>query len=377
MFVPFLDFSLLHGEIEEELISAFSNVLRDGSFILGDSVSRFEREFGAFLGDDSRAVGVGNGTDAIEIALRSLELPAGSTVLVPANSFVASAIGVVRAGLKVRFVDVDERTLLAGPNQFADQFDSSVSAIMPVHLYGNPAEMDAILEFASAHSVFVVEDAAQAHGAKFREQRTGTFGHASAFSFYPGKNLGALGDGGAVVSKDALTIENSLAIRNLGSLQKYDHTRFGFNSRLDSVQAAALAIKLPLLDEWNHSRRRVAEMYRSMLEEFEEIGIPELVQNSESAYHLFPVLYARRDDLAEHLKKEGIQTLIHYPQPIHLQTAFKEYVSATNPPLEVVERAAPKLLSLPIFPGMNEEQIEHVVESIARFLGARAHSTDN
>lgn len=366
--VPFLDLNRSHRPLRREMNAVFRRVTRRGDFVLGGEVAQFEEEYGTFLGSEVNVVGVGNGTDAIEIALRALDLTPGSEVLVPANSFIASAIGAERAGLSVRFVDPDPETLLASSASYERAITSRTSALMVVHLFGHVAPMAEILELARRHDLKVIEDAAQAQGAKYGGKSVGALGDVGATSFYPGKNLGAFGDGGAVMSRSPEVARKARKIRNLGSEQKYVHESYGFNSRLDTLQAGVLRVKLRQLDKWNMQRTRAARLYDHLLTDLPNISRPLLLPDTVPVFHLYPILSDQRDDLQLDLERKGITTLIHYPYQIPQQfTATGPTFSHGPHATPVAEEISKKLLSLPMFPGIHRREIHAVAAAVKAF----------
>lgn len=368
MRVPFLDLTRVNAQVVRDSKRALKKVYASSRFILGPEVTQFEEEYSQFLGNGALTVGVGNGTDALEIAFRSLQLAPGAEVLVPSNSFIASAIGAQRAGLTVRLVDPDPETLLLDVRAIQAGLTHKTVAVLVVHLFGNMAPMQEIMDFAGKAGLMVVEDAAQAHGAVFRDQMAGTWGHIAATSFYPGKNLGAFGDGGAVTTRDASLASRARLIRNLGSEEKYVHNIYGFNSRLDSLQASVLSKKLAYLPRMNHDRAKIAQRYAEVIFDLNDITVPKLVADSNSVHHLFPVLTPRRDELMEFLLQKEVETLIHYPVPIHLQKSQVLVSSESGWNLPISEKASRELLSLPIFPGMKESEVSYVIDLLVEFF---------
>lgn len=372
MTVPFLDLKRSHHPIRKEINRTFRETFAGGEFILGDAVEKFEKEYAGYLGGESRVVGVGNGTDAIEVALRALELPVGSEVLVPANSFISSAIGIQRAGLTPRFVDPNPETLLVDAGSFRGRIGPHTSCLMVVHLFGHVAPMTEILELAARTGLKVIEDAAQSQGATYRSDPVGSLGDVGATSFYPGKNLGALGDGGAVLTRFREVERRARLLRNLGSQVKYEHESYGFNSRLDTLQAGILSIKLAHLTAWNSQRAKAAQHYDRLLKEVSAVSRPVVLQATKPAYHLYPILVDRRDALQRFLAHRGIQTLIHYPKAIPDQALFKGLLSrSSEDSFEVSRATADRLLSLPLFPGITPKEIDYAATAVADFFRSR------
>jgi len=362
--IPFVDLKAQYATIRDDVRAAIDGVLESTQFILGDAVSEFERDFAAYLGV-GHAIGVGSGLDALSLALRALGIGPGDDVIVPANTFIATALGVTATGATPTLVDCREDTYEIDPELIESAITPRTKAIMPVHLYGQSADMDRILEIAAAHGLDVVEDAAQAHGTRFRGKLCGTMGRVGCFSFYPGKNLGAYGDGGMVVTDDDQIAERLRRLRNYGQSAKYVHVERGTNSRLDTIQAAVLGVKLRRLDGWNASRAANAARYMERLAGGGLI-LPVLDERSTHVYHLFVVRTPHRAELQRHLLDRGVQSLIHYPIPIHFQEAYRDLGRGPGA-FPVTERLANEILSLPMFPELTEEQIDRVSDAIAEF----------
>lgn len=359
--VPFVDLAAQYATIKDEVTDAIGKVLNRTDFILGRDVELFEEEFAAFC-EAQHAVGVDSGTSALELALRAYDIGPGDEVITVANTFIATTLAISYTGATPVLVDVDPETYNIDVTLLEGAITPRTKAIMPVHLYGQPADMDPILELAEQHGLVVIEDACQAHGARYKGRRTGSLGHAAAFSFYPGKNLGAYGDAGAVVTSDARVAETLRRLRNYGSVKKYHHELRGFNRRLDTLQAAVLRIKLRYLDGWNEARRHHAKQYDKLLA---GSGIVTATQASfaSSVYHLYVIRLQAREQLQAHLATEGIATGIHYPIPIHLQPTYHdlEYKRGDFP---VTERYAGQILSLPMYPEIAENAIEYITKVI-------------
>ena len=366
MAVKFLDLHRQYLSIKDEIDCAISSVIETSAFIGGAEVEAFEKEFASFIGGEVEALGVANGTDALEIAIRALELPKDSVVLVPANSFVASAEAVVSNGLRVKFVDCGEDYSLDIADLKA-KIDFEVSAIVVVHLYGIPANMEEILRLAKEWNLKIIEDCAQAHGARFNGQRVGSFGDVGAFSFYPGKNLGAYGDGGMIVSKDSALLEYCRQIAHHGGLKKYQHSIVGRNSRLDGIQAAILRVKLRYLETWNARRKEVAQMYFEGLSG-SGIILPRVGSNRECVWHLFVVRCENRVAIMESLHKVGIQTGLHYPAALSNTPAFfeKPYVVASE--CKNANAWQNKILSLPMGEHLENSEVEQAIKEIHKIL---------
>lgn len=362
MNVPFLDLGPVHREIAEELQGAYQRVLAGNWFVCGREVEAFESEFAEYCGA-KHCVGVGNGLDALTLILRAFDIGRGDEVIVPAHTFIATWLAVSQAGATPVPVEPDAGTYNIDPGLIEAAITPRTRAIMPVHLYGQPAEMDAILEIAGRRGLKVIEDAAQAHGARYKGQRCGALGDAAGFSFYPGKNLGALGDGGAVITNDAGVAARVRRIGNYGAERKYDHSEPGVNSRLDELQAAFLRVKLRHLDGWNARRREIATIYREGLAGMQGILPPSVPDCAEPAWHLFVIRDRNRDALAAALEERGVGTLIHYPVPPHLSGAYRD--GGWSPrELPLSERLAGEVLSLPMGPHLKPADARRVVEAV-------------
>ena len=362
MKVPFLDLKAPHQELKAELISAFTRVLDSGWYIVGKELESFETKFAEYCGVE-HCIGVGNGLDAIHLLLEAYGIGPGDEVLVPSNTFIATWLAVTRTGAKPVAVEPDPQTYNIDPAAIEAAITPRTAAIIPVHLYGQPANMDVINRIAERHKLVVIEDAAQAQGARYRDRRVGSLGHAAATSFYPGKNLGALGDGGAVLTSDAAIADKVRELRNYGSKVKYWHDRLGYNSRLDEMQAAFLALKLSKLEGANIRRREIAQRYTEALVGT-KIQAPNVPTWADPVWHLYVVRTPQRDELQQHLKQNGVETLVHYPIPPHLQQC---YVGMANEPLPISELLASEILSLPIYPSMTEAEIGHVIRNLDNF----------
>lgn len=362
--VPFVSFRPMERELDLELRGAFEEVLQASWYIEGRQDEAFERAFAAYSGSGF-CVGCGTGLDSLVLPLKALGVGSGDEVIVPSNTFIATALAVSMVGATPVFVEPDIRTFNIDPERIEAAITPRTRAIMPVHLYGQPADMDPIMDVACAHELLVVEDCAQAHGARYRGQLIGTFGDAAGFSFYPGKNLGALGDAGAMVTDDEMLAVKVRALGNYGSDRKYHHIYHGMNSRLDELQAAFLSVKLPHLDRMNEFRRGVATRYlEGMANPFVEL--PYVPEWAEPVWHIFAVRCGRRDELEAFLNERGIGTNKHYPTPMHLQGAYAG-LGIPAGALPIAEEISATELSLPMFYGMTDEQVEWVIESINEF----------
>jgi dTDP-4-amino-4,6-dideoxygalactose transaminase len=369
--IPFVDLQAQHETLAPEIDRAVRQVFSRGDFILGAAVEAFEREFAA-LHDVRHAIGVGSGLDAIELALRAYDIGPGDEVITAANTFIATALAILGVGARPVLVDADPERYTIDPAALSAAITSRTRAIVPVHLFGQPADIDAVLAAARRHNLVVIEDAAQAHGARCNGQRIGGFGHAAAFSFYPSKNLGAYGDGGMIVTNDDHTAAHVRLLRNYGQRAKYYHGITGTNSRLDTVQAAILRVKLPHLDAWNAARRRHAARYGERLSS--HVRTPMAAEGVEHVFHLYVIETDRRDAMQQHLRSREIATGIHYPVPIHLQEACKDLGYRVGD-FPVTERAAERMLSLPMYPELTSAQLDYVSDAIEEAITARLFET--
>ncbi|PYU40169.1 MAG: erythromycin biosynthesis sensory transduction protein eryC1 [Acidobacteria bacterium] len=369
--VPFVDLAAQYSTIADEINETTSRIIQKADFILGREVRLFEEEFAAFS-EARYAVGVDSGTSALELALRAYDIGPGDEVITAANSFIASALAISHAGATPVLVDVDPFTHTIDVTGIERAITSRTKAILPVHLYGHPAHMDPIRQLAEQHGLIVIEDACQAHGARYKGRRAGSLGHAAAFSFYPGKNLGAYGDGGMVVTNDADIRKRLEMLRNYGQEEKYHHLTQGFNRRLDTLQAAVLRVKLKYLEKWNAARRWQAELYHRLLAGT-ALVLPSEAVGAQSVWHLYVIRTEHRDKLKEYLASRGIAAGIHYPVPIHLQPAYKNlgYKRGSFP---VTEQYAQRILSLPMYAELTPELIEYVSKTILTFLSANQDS---
>jgi dTDP-3-amino-3,4,6-trideoxy-alpha-D-glucose transaminase len=361
--IPFLDLRAINARHAEGYAAALQRVLAGGRVLLGEETEAFEHEFARYCGA-AHAVGVGNGLDALHLVLRAWGIGAGDEVIVPSNTFIATWLAVTHAGATPVPVEPDERTHNLDAQRVHDAIGPRTRAIVAVHLYGRPAAMDALREIARRHGLHLLEDAAQAHGADWRGRRCGALGDAAAFSFYPGKNLGALGDGGAVTTDDADLARRLRLLRNYGSAQKYVHEQPGFNSRLDELQAAFLRTRLRALDADNAHRARIARHWLAALQHTPGLGLPPADDaDARSSWHLFVVRHAQRDALAQTLAQRGIATLVHYPTPPHRQAAYAGTAAAALS-LPIAERLAREVLSLPISPVLGDEAAARVALAV-------------
>ena len=373
--IPLVDLKAQYRELKEEIDGALLRTVEEGRFVLGETVDAFEREFAAFCGAD-HAVGVANGTEALTLSLRACGVGSGHGVVTVPNTFIATSEAISAAGAVPFFVDVDPVTYTLDPARLEQLMEQAcetgadgrpvhrgrsvpIAAVIPVHLYGHPADMDAIGAMARRFGLEVIEDAAQAHGAAYRSRRAGTLGKAACFSFYPGKNLGAFGDAGAVVTRDEEVASKVRLLRNHGRREKYEHLIEGYNSRLDAIQAAILRVKLPRLERWNERRREAARLYDDLLGDVEGIICPQAAPESVHVYHLYVIRTARRDRLRERLAGEGVSAGIHYPIPLHLQPAYR-HLGYRGGDFPVAEELAGEILSLPMYPEIRPDQIRRI-----------------
>jgi dTDP-4-amino-4,6-dideoxygalactose transaminase len=390
--IPFLDLVGLHGAIEKELVSVFQKTLRTAGFVGGPMVEGFERDFARFT-DTAHCLGVASGTDAVRFALIAAGVQPGDIVVTVSHTFIATTEAITQAGARADFVDIDERTYCMDPAKLQEYLErecdwdretgraihrkwkSPVTAVIPVHLYGQTADMDAVLELAHRYHLIVIEDACQAHGAEYfskkenRWRKAGSMGQAAAFSFYPGKNLGACGEAGAVTTNDEALAQKVRMLRDHGQSRKYYHEMEGYNGRLDAIQAGILQVKLSYLPEWNQKRRQIALRYNELLREAcTSLVLPCEPSWSRGVYHLYVVRSPKRDELQEQLTKAGVGTGIHYPVPVHLQKPYRA-LGFKEGDFPVTEKVAAQILSLPMYPGLSLAQQDRVVEEIARLGG--------
>ena len=361
MNVPFLDIHATYTELRNSMDQAYHRVMDSGWYLLGQELDAFEQEFAVYCGTQD-SIGVGNGLDALALILKAFDIGRGDEVIVPAHTFIATWLAVTKVGAQPVPVDVDNMSFNITPERIEEAINPRTKAIIAVHLYGRPSEMNAICEIAKKYKLKVVEDAAQAHGAVYHEKRTGGLGNAAAFSFYPGKNLGAFGDGGAITTNDSSLAERIRYLRNYGAKKKYYHQELGENSRLDELQAAFLRVKLQWLDKWNNKRSQIADYYSEQLSDTPLI-LPHSEPHAKSSWHLYVVRYAERDILQKRLAAAGIDTVIHYPIPPHRQKAYTEFARFAKR-LPITAELGGQVLSLPIGPQLTASQVNYVVEQI-------------
>lgn len=362
--IPYFNLRAMNDVIKEDLLQAYQDTMDAGWFIQGEKLNEFEEAFAAYCGV-KHAIGVGNGLDALRLILLAYGIGPGDEVIVPANTFIATCLAVSYVGAQVVLVEPDPQTFEMDASKIEEKITVKTKAIMPVHLYGRLADMNEIMRIAQKYGLLVIEDAAQAHGASRDGKRAGSFGNAAGFSFYPGKNLGALGDGGAVVTNDDEVAHKIRALANYGSSEKYHHMYKGVNSRLDEMQAAFLLRKLSHLDRWNQKRIQIAQRFHDEIRN-PLIQVPFCETTGENVYHIFPVFCEYRDELQEYLKDRKIGTLIHYPIPIHLQEAYKE-LELHEGDYPVAEKLSRTELSIPIYPVLSEGEIDYIIQTINGF----------
>lgn len=362
--VPFVDLKAQYASIKSEVDAAIARVLENTAFILGPQVAAFENAFAEYVGAGF-CIGVNSGTAALQLALMACGVGDGDEVIAPSFTFFATAEAVSILGAKPVFVDIDPLSCTMDPAQWEAAITARTRAIIPVHLYGQPADLDPILEIAKRHQLRVIEDAAQAHGAEYKGQRVGALGDAGCFSFYPSKNLGAYGEAGAIVTNNEGLAQKLRLLRDHGSTSKYAHAIVGYNFRMEEIQAAVLNVKLPHLNGWNNSRRERAAVYNDLLKDC-GVSLPREMEYARHIYHVYAIQSEQRDELQKHLATNGIQTGVHYPIPIHLQPAYVslDYRAGDLP---VTERLSQQVLSLPMFPELRADQQSHIARSIRSF----------
>ncbi|MDU7710139.1 MAG: DegT/DnrJ/EryC1/StrS family aminotransferase [Clostridium sp.] len=354
----------MHEEIREELLQDFNRVLDNNWFIGGEEDTKFEQAFADYQ-DRKYCIGCGNGLDSIMLSLKALGISEGDEVIIPSNTFIATALAVSYTGATPVFVEPRIETYNINPELIVEKITPKTKAIIAVHLYGQPAEMDTICSIAQKYNLFLIEDCAQAHGAQYKGKKIGNFGDAAAFSFYPGKNLGALGDAGAVVTDDEKLAETIRALGNYGSIEKYNHNYQGNNSRLDEVQAALLTTKLRYLDKWNNERKRIAYRYLTEITN-SKIILPKVLDKAESVWHIFAIRCNDRNRLEKYMEEKNIGTNKHYPIPLHVQKAYQnlEIPEGTYP---IAEEISATELSIPMYYGMTEDEIQYVIDALNEF----------
>ena len=386
MYVPFVDLKIQYQSIKPEIDKAIAEILENASFIMGKSVKEFESNF-AKLHQAKFCIGTSSGTDALHLALWGLGISQGEDVILPVNTFFATAEAIVLCGATPIFIDCDPISFNIDTQKLKEFIDNHcrvhdqgflinlstghrIRCIIPVHLYGQPADMAPILDIAKKYNLFIVEDACQAHLAEYHSRRVGSLGNVGAFSFYPGKNLGAYGEGGSVLTNDPELFDKMWLIHDHGSKEKYDHEVIGHNYRLEGIQAAVLNVKIKYIEGWTEKRRANARLYNKFLEEIEEVQTPEEMEYSKHVYHLYVIRTKKRNELLNFLKEKGIETGLHYPVPLHLQKAFK-YLGYKSGGFPVAEKYAKEILSLPMYPELTVDQIKYVTDSIKQFYTLR------
>ncbi len=364
MSIPFVDLRQEYRSLQAELRVVLDDCFQTGVFILGENVTAFEEEFAAYCRVPF-AVGVGSGTEALHLSLRACGVSREHEVITAPNTAAPTALAIASTGARVVFVDIDPRTYTLDPDKLEDAITPATRAIVPVHLYGHPVDMEPIMTIALRHNLYVIEDACQAHGSEYKGLRVGSIGHLGCFSFYPTKNLGAYGDAGIIITDDQTLRDRLRLLRNLGQTDRYYHVIKSYNSRLDEIQAAVLRLKLRYLDAWNEKRRQLAKTYAELLSRA-KVVLPEEALYAKHVYHLYVVRVSKRDDLASYLLQKGIQTLIHYPIPLHLQEAFRDlgYRKGAFPQAEQI---AQEILSLPLHPFLERESVALIVKMIIEF----------
>lgn len=366
MKIPYLSFDAQNAAVKKELLQSFENFFDSNWYILGDQVKAFEQEYAAF-NKVAHCVGVSNGLDALHLCLKVLNIGEGDEVIVPSNTYIASALAVSYVGAKPVFVEPNIETYNIDPTKIEAAITLKTKAIMPVHLYGQACEMDSIMQIANKHGLKVIEDNAQSQGAAYYGKLTGSFGQVNGTSFYPGKNLGALGDAGAITTDDAEIARKVAMLRNYGSEKKYYNEEIGFNMRLDECQAGFLSVKLKYLDQWTKERQKVAEWYDHALSGIGDLVLPYTDPNASHVFHIYMIRTKRRDQLQEHLSRHGIGSLIHYPIPPHLQKAY-QFLGFKKGDFPIAEEIADTCLSLPLWPGMKQNQVLEVADTIKHFF---------
>jgi dTDP-4-amino-4,6-dideoxygalactose transaminase len=364
--IPFLSFDAMNARFRNEAMLTFEHFFDSKWYVLGDMTKQFDLDYAAW-NEVAHSIGVSNGLDALQIALRVLKIGEGDEVIIPSNTYIATALAVSYVGAKPIFVEPNIETYNIDNQQIADKITPRTKAIMPVHLYGQACEMSDLMDLAEIHNLFVVEDNAQAHGAAYNGRKTGSFGHLNATSFYPGKNLGALGEAGAITTNDADLAQQAAVLRNYGSEKKYYNEIKGFNARIDELQAGLLSVKLKYMNEWTAERQQIAAWYDAYLAGVEEITLPKIAIGATHVYHLYVIRTEKRAALQAFLLEKNIGTMIHYPIPPHLQKAYKE-LGFKKGDFPIAETIAETALSLPLFIGMTKKQVEEVCDTIRLFF---------
>jgi len=365
MMISLVDLKAQYNSIKTEIDNAIQGVLDSTSFIMGEELERFEEEFALFC-NTKYAIGVANGSDALILALRACSITKGDEVITVPNTFIATTEAITHIGGKIAFIDINPKTYTIDVSKIEEKISNKTRAIIPVHLYGQPADLDPIIELAKKYNLKIIEDAAQAHGAEYKGKKVGSIGDVACFSFYPGKNLGAYGDAGMIMTNSEEITQKVKLLRNHGSIKKYEHKIEGYSSRLDNLQAAILRVKLKYLNKWNGMRRKNARKYNELLNNIDGIITPYEADYAKHVYHLYLIRTEDRNQLREKLKSNDIATGIHYPIPLHLQEAYK-YLGYKKGDFPITEKASQEILSLPMFAELTDEQIGGIVEIVKNF----------
>ncbi len=365
MNIPLLDLKAQYKSIKPEIQKAINKVLDSNQFILGENVKKFEQEFAKFI-RVKYAIGVGNGTDALYLALRACGISKNDEVILPVNTFIATAEAITLNRAKPVFVDIDTKTYNIDLQKMEKAITKKTKAIIPVHLYGQPADMSPILKIAKKHKLWIIEDCAQAHGAKYKNEIVGSIGDIGCFSFFPGKNLGAYGDAGIITTNNKILAQKIYILRNHGRSEKYKHKIEGINSRLDEIQAAILRVKLKYLKKWNKARQKNAKIYDKFFKNINDITTPQIIKNRKSVYYFYIVRLKNRKKIQEKLKEKGVSTGIHYPIPLHLQPAYK-YLGYKKGNFLKAEKISNEILSLPMYPELTKKQIKFIIDIIKKY----------
>jgi dTDP-4-amino-4,6-dideoxygalactose transaminase len=364
--VPYIPFRHIHPEMKQEMLHAFEQFYDDQDYIMGSGLRQFEHDYAEYNGVN-HAIGVGNGHDALLIALKCLDIGQGDEVIMPAHTFIATALAVVNVGAKVVLVDIDKTLFNINPDEIEQKITKNTRAIIPVHLYGNPCDMGVIQTLVNKHNLYIIEDNAQAHGAEFEGIKTGSIGKLNFASFYPTKNIGALGDGGIITTRSERFAEKAKALRNYGRSSDGRYTDIGVNSRLDEWQARLLSLKLAYLGQWNDERIAIAAKYESGLKNVPDIQMQSTLFNCKNVRHVFPILTEKRNELRTFLLSKGIETLIHYEKPIHMHDSFS-FLGHKKGSFLISEQVCTQELSLPIYPGLKGENIDFICRQINSFF---------
>ncbi|MGI4885372.1 MAG: DegT/DnrJ/EryC1/StrS family aminotransferase [Janthinobacterium lividum] len=366
MKIPFVSFDIVNAKIRTEIIQSFEDFFDSGWYVLGEKVKIFENNY-ALFNHTTNCIGVSNGLDALHICLKALNIGEGDEVIVPSNTYIATALAVSYTGATPVFVEPNIDTYNIDVKKIEQAINSNTKAIMPVHLYGQACEMEEIMLIAKKYNLYVVEDNAQAQGACYNNKITGSWGDINGTSFYPGKNLGALGDAGAITTNNRDLLNVALMLRNYGSEKKYENAIIGFNMRLDECQAGFLSVKLKYLQEWTEQRQKIASLYNDRLSNVKDIVLPVIASGATHVYHLYVIRTDKRDELQKYLQKHGISTLIHYPIPPHLQAAY-DYLGLDKGSFPIAESIANTCLSIPMWPGLTEQEVNFVANAIISFF---------